>query len=317
MRPTLFPLHRPRVGLSVSESGICLVALRRSWFRRPIVEKVLEHPLPCGVLTVSPTEPHMHDREAFTKTLCALTDHVNERTIALSLPTRAVHLGLFAFDRFSDDPKERDALITWRFREDLNLTIGDARVMMQTYPSETTTQVLAMAVRQSIVDQYEEACSSARLIPASIGVSLFQFLSLYRTLMQGHRRFCVMQWADDEFVLLTVEQGRPVFLRTRSMRPGTTDVRREIVGTLQYLAEQAAGLSETGEAPCPLYLITSQSTEVIAQLLGGELMVTVPGHRGGWQIAVVPLGWERVPAQLDGRRGSFAGLSALASVVGA
>ncbi len=317
MRPTLFPLHRPRVGLSVSATSLSLVALRRSWFRRPIVEQVREHPLPGGVLTVSPTEPHLQDREAFTKALCALTDRVHERTVALSLPTQAVHLGLFAFDRFSDDPKERNALITWRFREDLNLTIGDARVMMQTYPSETTTQVLAMAVRQSIVDQYEEACASARLIPASIGVSLIQFLRLYRTLMQGHRRFCVMQWTDDEFVLLMVEQGRPVFLRTRSLMPGTQDLRRELVGTLQYLAEQSAGLSEAGEAPCPLYLITSQSTEVITQLLGGELTVTVPGLRGGWQIAVVPLGWERVPAQLDGRGGSFAGLSALASVVGA
>ena len=157
MRPTLFPIHRPRVGISVSASALSLVALRRPWFRRPIVKQVVERSLPSGLLKVSATEPHITDLDAFVQELRALTEGLSERTVALSVPNRAMHMGVFAFDRFPDAPEERAGLIKWRFREDLNLTIGDARVMMQIFPAGTRTQVLAVAVRQTILDQYEEA----------------------------------------------------------------------------------------------------------------------------------------------------------------
>jgi len=282
----------------------------------PIVEQVLERPLPGGLLKVSTTEPHMTDVDAFAKELRELTEGLSERTIALSLPNRAMHMGVFAFDRFPHDPEEREGLIKWRFREDLNLTIGDGRVMMQIFPAGRGTQVLAMAVRQTILDQYEAVCSRAGLIPASIGFSYIQLIGLYRRLMKGHRRVCVMQWADDEFVLLLFDQGKPVFLRTRSMTGRTHDLRRELVGTLQYMADQATTAHEAGESSFPLYLISSQSKESITQLLGGEATVKVPGPQGGWQIEIVPLGWDSVPAHLNNQTGSLNGLSAMATVVG-
>lgn len=282
----------------------------------PIVEQVLERPLPSGLLKVSATEPHMTDVDAFAQELCELTEGLSERTVALSLPNRAMHLGVFAFDRFPLDLEEREGLIKWRFREDLNLTIGDARVMMQIFPAGTSTQVLAIAVRQTILDQYEAVCSRAGLIPASMGFSHVQLIGLYRRLMKGGRRLCVMQWADDEFVLLLFEQGHPVFLRTKSMTGGTHDLRRELVGTLQYMADQATTFHEAGESSFPLYLISDESNHSIMQRLGGEAMLKVPGSAGGWQIEIVPLGWDSAPARLSSQTGSLNGLSAMAAVVG-
>lgn len=105
MRPTLFPIHRPRVGISVSASALSLVALRRPWFRRPIVKQVVERSLPSGLLKVSATEPHITDLDAFVQELRALTEGLSERTVALSVPNRAMHMGVFAFDRFPMIPK--------------------------------------------------------------------------------------------------------------------------------------------------------------------------------------------------------------------
>ena len=315
MRLTLFPIHRPRVGISVSASTLSLVALRRPWFRRPIVKQVRERALPSGVLKVSATEPHITDLDAFAQELRALTEGLSERTIALSVPNRAMHMGVFAFDRFPDDPEERAGLIKWRFREVLYLTIGDARVMLQLFPAGTGTQVLAVAVRQTILDQYEDVCGRAGLIPVSLGFSHLQLIGLYRHLMTGTRRLCVMHWAEDEFMLL-FDQGQPVFLRTKSMTGGTQDLRRELVGTLQYMADQATTVHDSSESSFPLYLIGHQSTTSITQLLGGEATLPVPGPRGGWQLEVVPLGWDKIPAHLNNQTGSLNGLSAMATVVG-
>ncbi len=313
---SLFPIHRPRIGICISASSLSAVALRRPWFRMPIVKQVLERPLPCGLLKVSTTVPHMTDLDAFANELRALTEGLNERIVALSLPNRAMHMGVFTFDRFPRDLEEREGLIKWRFREDLNLTIGDARVMMQIFPSGTSTQVLAMVVRQTILDQYEEACGRAGLIPASMGFSHVQLIGLYRRLMKGNRRLCVMQWADDEFVLLLFDQGKPVFLRTKSMISGRQDLRHELIGTIQYMADQTATADKAIESSFPLYLISNRSKESITQLLGGEVSVKVPGTQGEWQIEIVPFGWESVPVHFNSQMGSLNGLSAIATVVG-
>ena len=176
--------------------------------------------------------------------------------------------------------------------------------------------MLAVAVRQTILDQYEDVCGRAGLIPVSMGFSYLKLIGLYRRLMKGTRRLCVMHWTGDEFMLLLFDQGQPVFLRTKSMTGGTQDLRRELVGTLQYMADQATNVHETGESSFPLYLIGGQSNASITQLLRGEATVTVPGLRGGWQLEVVPLGWDSLPAHLNNQTGSLNGLSAMATVVG-
>lgn len=86
-----------------------------------------------------------------------------------------------------------------------------------------------------------------------------------------------------------------MFLRGRWPRGHRLlDLRHELIGTLQYIADQSMAVLEGGESSFLLYLITSQSKEAITQLLGGDLRVKVPGVGGGWQIEIVPLGWDRV-----------------------
>lgn len=86
MMSRLFPIHRPRVGISVSASALSLIELHRPWYHTPVIQRTLEHPLPDGLLRPSPTTPHITDVEAFAKELRALTEHLSERTVALSLP---------------------------------------------------------------------------------------------------------------------------------------------------------------------------------------------------------------------------------------
>lgn len=311
----LFPIHRPRVGISLSASALRLVALRRPWFRPPVLQKVLERPLPDGLLRFSPTESPVADLEALAKELRALIEPVRERTVALSLPTRAMQVGLFRFETFPQAREERERLIQWRFREELHVVLSDTKLVWQTFPAGTTTQVLAVAVRHHLLEQYEEACARAGLIPIAIGFSLFHLVDLYRRTMRGTRRLCVLQWARDEFVLLLFERGRPVFLRSTSLVGGTYDLRREVIGTLQYAADQAAASLEPGAASFPLYLMMEQPVDELLQVLDGSSTLTIPAVSGGWQVEIVPLGWNRVPVRTDSLTGSSCSLAAMAAVV--
>ena len=103
------PIHRPRLGLSVTERGLALVELRRGW-HKPGIVRVTEQALPQGVLTLSASEPNVKDREALVKTLRTVVATSSERTLAVCLPDRICHLAIFPFDTVPSRTQELDAI---------------------------------------------------------------------------------------------------------------------------------------------------------------------------------------------------------------
>lgn len=264
-----FPVHRPRVGLSFTERGLALVELRRGW-RKPEIARVGERPLPDGVLRPSATEPNVLDHETVEKELRALLQPTSERTVALCLPDQACHLAVFPFETLPPRDRDRDPILRWRFQHEEHVTLGGgATILQRVFPvprppqgepatanpeGQVTAYVLAMAIRRSVLDQYQRLCEQAGLLPASISCAALWLFDLYRpTMAQTPELFFVHQ-AADSMTCFAIKQGLPVFCRSKSRRRGLADVNREIQSTMQFY-DDLFPHREAASSPIPLYLV--------------------------------------------------------------
>ena len=265
-----FPVHRPSTGLSFTERGIALVELRRGW-QKPGIARIIERPLPEGVLALSSSEPNVKDREALVKELRALVATSSERTVAVCLPDRVCHLAVFPFETLPTHEREREQIIRWRFQHEEHVTVGDARIMHRVYPvkaamvatqagtkpqGQVTAYVVALAIKRSVLEQYELVCQEAGLLPLSISCAALWLFDFYRpTITQADELFFVHQ-ASDSMACIAIKQGLPVFCRMKAQRPGQADKMGEIRSTLQFYEDlHPPGETGTGSGSVPIYMV--------------------------------------------------------------
>src|SRR6185436_20029785 len=98
---SLFPVHRPSVGVGVSARSLRLVALRRLPFTRPTVRRVDQRALGEGWITSSASSQHIVRMDALQEQLRALTASLSDRTVAISLADDCASIGVFTFDTLS------------------------------------------------------------------------------------------------------------------------------------------------------------------------------------------------------------------------
>ena len=265
-----FPIHRPRLGLSVTERGIALVKLRRGW-DKPGIVRITEQALPEGVLALSATEPNVKDREALVKALRILVATSSERTLAVCLPDRICHLAVFAFDTVPPRKQELDAIVRWRFQQDAHVTLGDAWMQHRIFPvkgamattptgitskGQVTAYVLAMAIKRSVLDQYEQVCQQAGLLPLSFSCAALWLFDFYRPVMSQAANLFFVHQASDSMTFLAIRQGLPVFCRMKGQRREQADVMREIQSTVQFYEDlYPSGESVADSRTVPLYMV--------------------------------------------------------------
>jgi hypothetical protein len=266
-----FPVHRPRVGLSFSEQGLALVELRRGW-RKLEIARVAERPLPEKALHPSATEPNILEREIVEQELRVLLQQTSDRTVALCLPDRACHLAIFPFETLPPRDRDREPILRWRFQHEEHVTLGgDAQIIQRVFPvprhssgaaatdkpeGQVTAYVLAMAIRRTVLDQYQRLCEQIGLLPVSISCAALWMFDFYRPAMAQVAELLFVHQAADSMTCFAIRQGLPVFCRSKARRPGQGDPRREIQSTVQFYDD----LYPHGEAaphagPIPLYLV--------------------------------------------------------------
>lgn len=326
----LFPFRRPSLGLSIGANTLGLVEVRRGW-REPSLRRCAERALPAGLLRLSASESNVTDVSALAKEFSELLDGEAKVTrpvpISLSLPALCARVALFEFDTLPHKSSELDALIRWRFQKDLNVPVTDTRFTYQVFQPTSThapaggpIRMLAVAIRENVIGPYEQACESAGLIPAYVGLASLQLFDLCRPTIEAALKTtgeCFYLYVGEgSFAFLAIRAGVPVFLRIKPLRlpllvsspskgegAGEGDtVRDELLATLHFYLEREA---VPGKAPAPsrpLFLVNGNG---IAPALPDSLGVTV-----------VPMGWEdlriaRQPSAVP----LFAGLPAFAGVM--
>ena len=297
---SLFPIHRPRLGLSFRAHSLDLVELRRPWRRAPTVTRLSTRPLPAGLLTPVAAEPNTGDPAALAKELHALLHGVSNRTVAIDLPIACCTLALFHFETFPAPRAEQEALLRWRLRQDEHLAAGDLTLRWQVAPlsgaSSTAVSVLLVAIRQSILDQYHRVCEDADLIPVSMGFSTLHLLTLARmTLPEVHEDVCVAHRTAESLIVLAFRQGRPLCLRVKPMRRTSLDLKTELIQTLQYFRHTYPLPNQVSARTTPVYVVEEGVVETAPPpadwpdvwTLSEDPSWTVPVHRATWTPAPI------------------------------
>jgi hypothetical protein len=327
-----FPVHRPSTGLSFTERGIALVELRRGW-QKPGIARIIERPLPEGVLALSSSEPNVKDREALVRELRALVATSSERTVAVCLPDRVCHLAVFPFETLPTHEREREQIIRWRFQHEEHVTVGDARIMHRVFSvkgamvatqagvttgGQVTAYVVALAIKRSVLEQYELVCQEAGLLPLSISCAALWLFDFYRpAITQANELFFVHQ-ASDSMTFIAIRQGLPVFCRMKAQRPGSADRMSEIWSTLQFYEDlHPHGETGTGSGSVPIYMVGEGSSQkgMIYENMADVSSVTTRKQEYISHPTVLP-DWKTIVSTKHGTISSERGLYALACAGG-
>jgi hypothetical protein len=219
--------------------------------------RINERTLAQGVLALSASEPNVKDHDALVKELRALVTTSSERTLAVCLPDRVCHLAVFPFETLPTRERERDTILRWRFQHEEHVTVGDARILHRVFPvknakaltgtkSNVTAYVLAMAIKRSVLDQYEQVCREADVLPISMSCAALWSFDFYRPVMVQATELFFVHQASDSMTFLAIKQGMPVFCRTKGRRREQADVIGEIRSTVQFYEDLFPPMGSAG-----------------------------------------------------------------------
>ena len=327
-----FPVHRPHTGLSFTEHGIALVELRRSW-HRPGIVRINERTLPAGVLALSALEPNVKDRDTLAKELRALVTTSSERTLAVCLPDRVCHLAVFPFETLPPRERDRDPILRWRFQHEEHVTVGDARILHRVFPvsdtmatpaagtkpeGQVTAYVLAMALKRSVLDQYEQVCRQAGVLPISISCAALWLFDLYRPVMTQAVELFFVHQASDSMTFFAIRQGMPVFCRMKGRRREQADVMREIWSTVQFYEDlHPFGGTLAGSGTVPIYMVGEGFSRIGGAVSQVATLEAIPvGKQASSTPQPILPDWKTLVSTSGGTVSSEEGLYALACAMG-
>ena len=301
-----FPISTPTVALSISEEALCLVEIKKHW-RKTSLRHIARLPLSPGVVKLSSAKPNIANPDEFLTQLKALVKpYRRPLSIVLSLPDMCARTSIFDFASFPAKKPEQTALVNWRFQQDLKLDTSQSRLAFGIYvptsvtdsPSPDNTEhvrVLGTAIRHEIVEQYENMCLEANLIPISVGMSGLDIFDLYRPNIQdmlaaenpSHDSpppavmFLFMShWG---FTFLACQDGSPRFIRTKALaikmesnHPHDPSLVSESGNQKENTGHRAPSSGEprsyatletdTGHTPYPSYTVMKVEKEILATL---------------------------------------------------
>jgi len=234
----------------------------RSHYRYRIVD------LPQGLIRPSPVDPNISDPAALAVQVRALIGAEKKRglPVALVLPDLCVRATLLEVDALPSRPSERDALIRWRLEKESAFPLSGAKVVTQLFAPRT---VLALAIREAVLRQYEAVCEGAGLYPAVVEAAGFCLWRATGNTVPAAEPVACLSLLDDGFTFLIHHAGRPAFLRTK--------IRSAAEGTFQDLASSLAVHAETHPQTTlrRLMLLSEEPEEALVRRATDELGLDV------------------------------------------
>ena len=238
---TLFPIARPSLGLSITTDSVSLVEIQRQW-RGGTIRRIAQETLPSDIIQFSPAKPNILDTKAFSESLRLLVKGLKApQPIALSLPDLCARMAALEFTSFPKKPVEREAILSWRFQQDFNISTTNSRLAYSVYEPKNSKKTLphengnvirvfATAIQHAIIEQYEELALQAGLLPLTVGISSLDVFDLYRQTIQesidtasnrsslSSKELFFLHLTDWGFFFIALRDNFPVFVRAKSLR---------------------------------------------------------------------------------------------------
>ena len=274
---TLFPITRPQASLHITAQKVSFAQLKVGW-RSAHLRQYTEHALPSGMVRLSPLKVNLQDPAAFGKEMQEfLGHHHTQQSVALSLSDLCARTAIFELSTLPKNSQECQALLSWRFKQDFNITTSNTRMMYnifkipeaQTLSSQSSpVRILASTIQQDIIESYEQVCLQAGFIPVTINLATLTVFDWCRKAIDHFQKtlppvrdhlliFCYL--ADWGFSLLILQHHVPVFLRIKPMptsgpppsppTSSSTEPSQINQHNEAALEESFAGLSDSKNAP--------------------------------------------------------------------
>jgi hypothetical protein len=324
--------RRPQRCLKFGTDSLGWAERERSWCGR-LRHRCIMSPLPVGAVKPSPTGDHVLQPSILAPQVCALTGlernpHIESRVllselprrIAVLLPDTAVRTAILPFDQMPTRREECEAVIRWRFGQEQIFPLNSAKVVSQTFGkyeeegSERGHTVLAVAIQESVLRQYESLCESVGLIPSEVGITSLRLVDLWKKISPGAGWLCHdMLWitlSDRSLTIMAFQRGRIVFYRCKLLGVDASEV-LATADLLNRVLDECRASLEVCQQQHPSIDIHD------AVICGdGEIGSLQGGLQRQLQLAVQPFGWHSVETLGWGAKERRQGLAALAALAG-
>ena len=230
---------RPRHCLKIGAKALAWGEALRTWRGRYHYRCTLS-PAPPEAIKLSPMDLNLTDMPAVESCLRSLVAPRRESGVAgqvwqseapcpivLLLPDLSVRATVLQLEQFPVHAEEQEALIRWRLGQEQLLPLAGAKIVWQGFPShgardERSHVVLAVAIQEAILRQYESLCESVSLLPQEIGVTSFRLFNLWLKTAGGRKRLGRdLLWvsvSDGGLTCFVMQEGRLAFVRTKLLR---------------------------------------------------------------------------------------------------
>jgi hypothetical protein len=289
-------------------------------------------PLQDGLVKPSPAEENILDISALEGRIRSLTGSGSEshqrgrsllsdlpRRVTLLLPDAAARTVVLHLDQLPADRGEREALIRWRLGQEQLFSLVGARLAWQVFPAQSGERgqahtVLAVAIQDSVLQQYESLCESVGLIPHEVGITSLRLFNLWRKVAgRLSRRKADFLWAtvaDRTLTTMVFQQGRLLFYRCKLLGAETATPVAE-PDPLDKVIEECGASLDLCQQRYPGLAVTH------AVLCGdAEVAAVTAKVEAGLGLSVEHMDWGVIEARGMAARGSQRSVTSLAAMAG-
>lgn len=320
--------RKPQRCLKVGMDAAAWAETELTWRGRRRYRCVVS-PLQEGLVKPSPGEENLSDLPLLEGRIRTLTGAGAEsdqrglsdlpRRITLLLPDAAARTLVLQLDQLPAVAEEREALIRWRLGQEQLFSLTGAKLVWQVFPAMPEHKgrahtVLAVAIQEAVLHQYESLCESAGLIPHEVGITSLQLFNLWTKVAGRVRRakadFLWATVADQALTTMVFQRGRLLFYRCKLLRTehttpvATTDLLNKIIeecgASLELCQQRHPELAVTHAVLCS----------------DGEGPVLQTRVETSFGLSVEQMDWGVIDARGLAARGSQRGIASLAAMAG-
>lgn len=314
--------------LKLGVESVAWAEARWSWGGRR-GHRCAASPLPDGTVKPSPAEPNVAQLAVLEAKILALAgppravrvlgQTVTEnfpRPVTLLLPDAAARAVVLHLDQLPVRADEREALIRWRFGQEQLFPLTGTALVSQVFVGSSRAagsaqSVLAVAVHQSVLRQYESVCEGVGLIPRDVGLTSLQLFNLW-VKMSGRNGWddgdlLWVSLGDRALTTMVFQRGRLLFYRCKLLAvdalsgtdAGMQMIAEECAASLDMCQQRHSGISVKRAVLC------ADESAVLHGILEERLALSVEC-----------LGWEEVESQGWGSGDHRQGVASLAALAG-
>ncbi|MCC6141265.1 MAG: hypothetical protein IT389_11715 [Nitrospira sp.] len=286
-------------------------------------------PLPEGAIKPSPAEPNLAQRTVVEEKIQALVGPPHDirilghrvmanclRPVTLLLPDAAVRAVVLHMEQLPARADEREALIRWRFGQEQLFPLTGTTMVSQVFSGSprvagAAQSVLAVAVHQSVLRQYEAVCENAGLVPRDVGLTSLRLFDLWgkvagRSAWKGDDLLWI-SLVDRALTAMVFQQGRLLFYRCKLL---TADALSGTDAGLQKIAEECAASLEMCQQR------HSDVSVKRAVLCADDMAPMHEKLEAHLALSVESLGWEDIESRGWGSGDHRQGVNSLAALAG-